>query len=214
MSSSYDDIPTLGTSTQSQHTYSGHKSFDVVGYTHSDGYALCEKHAEYGDMPDPGNESGKVQAIFEGDETDSDILCDMCYTIAFSQGLHGTALRDACLIQGKNIWYAKEVYQIAHDVLNDMPVWHGESYRKWKMGLYDEGIGSDTFHLWQHCLTCSLMLLEKKGVVDDWYTAMNDLITRLYTVTAIPETILDTVATVYAEIKDDVQEHIRSITEQ
>jgi hypothetical protein len=49
----------------------------VIGYTHSGGYALCPKHAEYGNMRDEGNETGYVFPIFATDETDSDISCDV-----------------------------------------------------------------------------------------------------------------------------------------
>jgi len=50
---------------------------EVVGYTHSDGYVLCPKHADYGDMIDTGNESGKVYPIFAGDEWDYAPTCDV-----------------------------------------------------------------------------------------------------------------------------------------
>ncbi|SRR6266568_6442216 len=53
-------------------------SNDVVGFTHSDGYALCNEHADYGEMLDANNESGKVQPIFAMDEWDSFPTCDHC----------------------------------------------------------------------------------------------------------------------------------------
>lgn len=64
-------------------------STDIVGYTHSDGYCLCLTHGtdEQGnELPDPGNESGKVQPIFAGDETDTDLICDACYSELFDAG--------------------------------------------------------------------------------------------------------------------------------
>lgn len=54
------------------------KTYEVTGYTHSDGYALCCKHADYGNMDDDNNIGGKVQAIFLGDEWDYTPTCDVC----------------------------------------------------------------------------------------------------------------------------------------
>ena len=54
------------------------KTYEVTGYTHSDGYALCLEHGKYGELPDSGNEDNRVQAIFLDDEWDYTPTCDVC----------------------------------------------------------------------------------------------------------------------------------------
>lgn len=64
---------------------------EVLGYTHSGGFCLCRKHGtkiwwdqengKYvrGEIEDVGNETGHVLAILSGTETDSDLICEVCY---------------------------------------------------------------------------------------------------------------------------------------
>ncbi len=64
-------------------------STNIVGYTHSDGYCLCVEHGtdtQGNELPDPGNETGKVFPIFAGDETDTDLICDVCLSKAIANG--------------------------------------------------------------------------------------------------------------------------------
>ena len=57
-------------------------STDIVGFTHSDGYALCNEHADYGEMTDDNNESGKVQPIFADTEWEyPGPCCDVCFEL-------------------------------------------------------------------------------------------------------------------------------------
>jgi hypothetical protein len=47
---------------------------EVVGYTYSDGYALCVEHAT--DLSDPGSETGKVYAVFDCMDDAYELVCD------------------------------------------------------------------------------------------------------------------------------------------
>ena len=83
----------------------------IVGYTHSDGYCLCVKHATRvkwdpkeehyvrEEIKDSGNESGHVFPIFDTEETDRDIICDPCHSEMFAKG---EDVRDSILLE-KNI---------------------------------------------------------------------------------------------------------------
>lgn len=85
--------------------------YDIVGYTHSDGYALCTDHAidrrtKEGIKRDSGNESGYVQPIFEDSEWDSYPSCDVCHceietslTTDGIEWLHST---------GRKLWYESD----------------------------------------------------------------------------------------------------------
>jgi len=53
---------------------------EVIGYTMSDGYALCCKHAKYGQLRDTGNETGFCYPIFDTDES-FDCCCDICLEV-------------------------------------------------------------------------------------------------------------------------------------
>jgi hypothetical protein len=50
----------------------------IIGYTHSDGYALCSFHG-HDEMKDTGNESGHVQPVFDFMEDGYDLTCDVCH---------------------------------------------------------------------------------------------------------------------------------------
>ncbi len=55
---------------------------EIIGYTHSGGYALCPEHGEYGGMRDSGNETGYVYPIFDYDGSgDSETVCDVCLEV-------------------------------------------------------------------------------------------------------------------------------------
>jgi len=72
---------------------------DIVGYTHSDGYCLCTLHGtddRGNELPDAGNESGKVQPIFACEETDTDLICDACFTELHAAGKD---VRDAIILE-------------------------------------------------------------------------------------------------------------------
>ena len=47
----------------------------LLGYTYSDGYALCAEHAT--DTTDENNETGLAGGIFSWDEAHSDVVCDI-----------------------------------------------------------------------------------------------------------------------------------------
>ncbi|MBV9691870.1 MAG: hypothetical protein JO202_19395 [Ktedonobacteraceae bacterium] len=51
---------------------------EILGYSQSGGDTLCPEHAQYGDLPDEGNETGYVSPIFSTDELSSDLTCDEC----------------------------------------------------------------------------------------------------------------------------------------
>lgn len=53
--------------------------YSIIGYTCSQGYCLCEKHAKYGEVRDNGNETSKVSPIFEDSEWDSNVICQPCF---------------------------------------------------------------------------------------------------------------------------------------
>lgn len=47
----------------------------IVGYVYSSGAALCIKHAT--DLSDENNETGQAGPIWNTDETDHDLVCDV-----------------------------------------------------------------------------------------------------------------------------------------
>jgi hypothetical protein len=53
--------------------------YSIIGYTSSQGYCLCEEHADYGEVVDDGNETGKVFPIFEDSEWEINVVCQVCF---------------------------------------------------------------------------------------------------------------------------------------
>lgn len=52
---------------------------NLLGFTYSNGTALCTKHAT--DTSDSGNESGEAYAVYNTENATSTIMCDECETV-------------------------------------------------------------------------------------------------------------------------------------
>ncbi len=66
-------------------------SIEPIGYTYSDGSALCPDDAEVRGFEDEDNETGEAGAIFSINEASHDITCDVCRDIILEQNIEDEA---------------------------------------------------------------------------------------------------------------------------